>query len=152
MMEIHENNTNHLNDFINLNEEWILKYFSIEETDLELASNPYKVIENNGFIFSLVIEHEVVGVCALFNEGQGVYELARMAVAPKYQGRGFGNDLMNACISKAQKINAKKVYLVSNTKLEAAINLYKKFGFVAIQKGQHPVYSRANIIMQLNKN
>ena len=116
-MEIHENNLDHLNDFVNLNEEWISKYFSLEEADLELASNPSKVIENKGFIFSLVEESKVIGVCALFNEGNGIYELARMAVSPNYQGRGFGNILMNECISKARSIEATKVYLISNTKL-----------------------------------
>ena len=146
---MHENNLEHLNDFVYLNEEWISKYFSLEEADLKLASNPGEVIENKGYIFSLVEENKVVGVCALFNEGNGVYELARMAVSPNYQGRGFGNVLMEACISKAQSIGANKVYLISNTKLDSAIKLYEKFGFVTIQKGQHPVYSRANIIMQL---
>jgi len=148
-MEIHENNKEHLNDFIKLNEEWISKYFSLEEADEKLAANPYRVIENNGYIFSLAEENQVIGVCALFNEGNGVFEIARMAVSPAHQGKGLGNTLIQTCISKAVKINAKKIYLVSNTKLQAAIGLYKKHGFVTVQTGQHPVYSRANIIMEL---
>jgi len=148
-MEIHENNKKHLNDFIKLNEEWISRYFSIEETDRKLAANPYKIIENNGYIFSLVEKNKVIGVCALFNENNGVFELARMAVSPAHQGKGLGKALIEICLSKAREIKAKKIYLVSNTKLQSAIELYKKYGFVTIQTGQHPVYSRANIVMEL---
>ena len=148
-MKIHENNKEHLNDFIKLNEEWIYRYFSIEEADRKLAANPYKIIENNGYIFSIVEENEVIGVCALFNENNGVFELARMAVSPAHQGKGLGKALIETCISKAQEIKAKKIYLVSNTKLQSAVKLYKKSGFVTIQTGQHSVYSRANIVMEL---
>jgi len=42
-------------------------------------------------MFSLVHEDKVVGVCALLNNGNGVFELARMAVSPSHQGQGFGN-------------------------------------------------------------
>ncbi len=71
-MEIHENNKEHLADFIKLNEEWISQYFSIEEADVALANNPSKIIEDGGYIFSLVLERKVVAVCALFNEGDSV--------------------------------------------------------------------------------
>jgi N-acetylglutamate synthase-like GNAT family acetyltransferase len=150
-MKIHENNPSHLESFINLNEEWIKKYFAIEEVDRQLASNPSAIIDSGGYIFSLTVKNKVVGVCALFNEGSGVFELARMAVAPSYQGQGFGNALIEACIAKINLVNASTVYLVSNTKLKAAISLYKKFGFVTTNIGQHPIYSRANIIMELKK-
>jgi N-acetylglutamate synthase-like GNAT family acetyltransferase len=101
-----------------------------------------------GYIFSLVSEGEVLGVCALFSEGSGTYELARMAVKPQHQGKGFGNALISACLAKLSEIGASKVYLVSNTKLESAIALYKKYGFKTVHEGQHPVYSRANIVME----
>ncbi|MBN4081196.1 GNAT family N-acetyltransferase, partial [Caldithrix abyssi] len=130
------------------NEEWISAYFKVEDVDRNLAANPMKVIEDGGYIFSLVLNNEVVGVCALFNDGNGIYELARMAVSSIHQGKGYGQKLMQICFSKLKELKAKKVYLVSNTKLEAAISMYKKFGFKTISQGQHPVYSRANIVME----
>lgn len=147
-MKVIENSEEYLNDFIRLNEEWINQYFSIEETDKKLASNPFKIIEDGGYIFSLVLENHVVGVCALFNEGGGVFELARMAVSPKHHGKGYGKILIEHCLLKLEKINATKVYLVSNTKLSSAIGLYRKYGFKTIFEGVHPVYSRANIVME----
>lgn len=150
MAHIIENSKEHLQDFIRLNEEWISHYFKIEETDKKLAANPYQVVDNGGFLFFLMSDNEVLGVCALFNEGDGVYELARMAVSPKHQGKAYSKQLMEHCINKLKTLRAKKVYLVSNTKLEAAIHLYKKFGFQTVSEGPHPVYSRANIVMERN--
>lgn len=151
-MKIYENNKEHLKAFIKLNEEWITLHFSLEETDKKLAKNPTIIFDKQGYIFSLVMKNEVVGVCALFNEGNGVFELARMAVSASYQGKGLGEKLIKKCISKAHAINAEKIYLVSNTKLKSAIGLYEKYGFVTVQTGQHPIYSRANIVMELKNN
>jgi len=117
-------------------------HFALEEADKKLSENPSIIIDKNGYIFSLVVENKVVGVCALFNEGKGIFELARMAVLASHQGKGLGKALIKKCLLKARSINAKKVYLVSNTKLEAAMGLYKKYGFVTVQTGQHPIYSR----------
>lgn len=147
-MKIVENNNSFLQDFIRLNEEWIAYNFEIEDIDRELAANPKKVIDDGGYIFTLIVNKEVVGVSALFNEGNGIFELARMAVSPEQQGKGYGNVLIETCLLKLENIKAKKVHLVSNTKLKPAIALYEKHGFKTVSQGQHPIYARANIAME----
>lgn len=147
-MDIVENAKQHLPAFIRLNEAWIAEHFEIEEADRQLAENPYKIIESGGYTFSLISANEVLGVCALFNDGDGVYELARMAVSPGVQGKGYGSQLINHALLKLRSINARKVYLISNTKLSAAIGLYTKHGFYTVSEGPHPAYARANIVMQ----
>ena len=147
-MQIVENDRSFLDDFVRLNEEWINLYFEIEEPDRELARNPGKVIDDGGYIFSLLVDGEAVGTCALFNNGDGVYELARMAVSSQHQGNGYGKRLLEATFRKLEDINAARVFLISNTKLETAISLYKKYGFEVQSEGQHPLYSRGNIIMK----
>lgn len=148
-MEILENRQEYLDDFIRLNEEWISRYFKIEDVDLSLAANPNTIIQDGGYIFTALSMGQVAGVCALFNNGNGIFELARMAVSPDQQGKGIGDILIETCLKKLRDIEAVKVYLVSNTKLEPAISLYKKHGFLTVSEGQHPVYSRANIVMEL---
>ena len=147
-MNVVENKKELLQDFIRLNEEWISTYFELEEVDFALAKNPYKIVENGGFIFSLLVDESVVGVCALINSGNGIYELARMAVSPEFQGQGYGSKLIEACFSKLKEIGVEKVYLISNTKLIPAIALYRKYNFKITFEGSHPVYSRANIGME----
>ena len=65
-MQIVENQPEYLDDFIRLNEEWISSYIEIEEVDKLLAANPYKIIENGGYIFTATSNGKAVGVCALF--------------------------------------------------------------------------------------
>jgi putative acetyltransferase len=86
----------------------------------------------------------------LFREQAGVFELARMAVSPQHQGKGYGNVLMGACLSKLSEIGASRAFIVSNTQLEAAVYLYKKHGFATTKLGQHPEYSRGNIVLERN--
>lgn len=147
-MEVFENHRGHLPDFIRLNERWIRHYFALEEADRALAAAPERVIEQGGFVFSLVERDEVAGVCALFNKGEGVFELARMAVDPAHQGKGFGDVLIETALAKLAAIGAHKVQLLSNTSLEAAIRLYQKHGFKTVSTEQHPVYKRCNIVME----
>lgn len=154
-MKIHINNHRHLSEFVRLNELWITHYFSLEQADKNLAKNPAKIIEDGGCVISLTKASEVTAVCALFNKGDGGYELARMTVHPDFRGQGLAHQLMNACFDQLKKISAQKVYLISNTQLKAAIQLYKKHGFITTHRGPHPDYQRADIVMEKilgNKN
>lgn len=146
---LHINNHEHLSAFIHLNEQWISEHFALEAVDRALAANPASIIDGGGFVFTMTDGEELVGCCALFKSGEDEFELARMAVSPTRRGGGFGRQLIEAAIAKAIELQAKRVYLVSNTKLESAIALYQKTGFVTTSLGQHPVYARANIEMEL---
>lgn len=148
IMRIETNNRAHLQDFVRLNEMWITEHFSLEEPDRVLAANPSAIIDGGGYIFSLTHEDRVLGVCALFKESAERYQLARMAVDPDLRGSGYGRALLDHALAFAQSIGAKYIYLLSNTKLERAVALYKRSGFEAISTGQHPVYTRCDIVME----
>ncbi len=147
-MHIETNNPAHFDDFIRLNELWISEHFSIEEADRELAANPGKVVSDGGYIFSLLDDERVVGVCALFQDSPQRYQLARMAVEPAARGNGYGNRLIEHALTHAKTLGAASIFLLSNTILQAAIALYKKHGFVTVSTGPHPVYARCNIVME----
>lgn len=136
-------------DFIRLNELWITEHFRLEAPDRMLAEDPYKIVRDGGHIFSLVERGKVVGVCALFNETPVRYQLARMAVDPEERGKGYGDVLVKAAINKAREAGAQTLYLLSNTVLAPAIELYRKYAFQAVSEGAHPVYARCNIVMEL---
>jgi N-acetylglutamate synthase-like GNAT family acetyltransferase len=148
-MDILENQHQLLPQFIQLNQAWITEHFKLEEVDYALAAYPERIIEEGGYVFCLHEQGQVIGTCALFHEGDGVYQLARMAVEKTQQGKGLGSVLMQVCLNKLTQLNAKRVYLISNTKLSAAISLYTKFGFQTYFEGQHPEYARANIGMEI---
>lgn len=148
MEKLHINNESHYKDFIALNEQWISEHFTIEEADRALAANPGSVIEKGGYILSLQNEDTVVGVCALFSQGDGRYELARLAVNEDYRRKGYGDKLIKEAFKILKNKNVKSVNLMSNTKLEPALSLYKKHGFEVLLEGKHPVYTRTNITME----
>jgi hypothetical protein len=64
-----------------------------------------------------------------------------------YQGKKIGNSMLEFCFQESVKLNAKKLILFSNTLLQPAIHLYKKYGFVEVPIG-NVAYKRANIKME----
>ncbi|WP_298475674.1 helix-turn-helix domain-containing GNAT family N-acetyltransferase [uncultured Maribacter sp.] len=138
-------------DFKKLNEEWILKYFKIEDADKKALDNPETYILNRGGKILVALDNrEVLGVCALLKMNHEIYdyELAKMAVSPNAQGKGVGFLLGKAIIKEAKLLGAKNVYLESNTILKPAISLYQKLGFTKVFGNETP-YERSNIQMEL---
>lgn len=133
--------------FKELNEEWIEKYFELEEEDILTLHHPEKIINQGGFIFVALKDNVAVGVCALKKISTAEFEFSKMAVAEHAQGLGIGRKLAEAAINKARDIQAKRIYLEGNTRLEASIHLYKKVGFKEIE-GQQSRFKRVNIIME----
>lgn len=134
-----------------LNVEWISTYFKMEEADYKALDNPEGyILKNGGHIFVALYKNEPVGVCALvkMDDPEYEYELAKMAVSPRVQGKNIGFLLGNAVIEKAKSLGAANVYLESNTLLKPAINLYHKLGFNKVA-GRATPYERCNIQMEL---
>lgn len=135
--------------FYALNHEWISKYFVMEDADIKSLSDPQGyIINKGGHILIALFNGEPVGACALLNDGDGVFELAKMAVAPKMQGMKIGKMLGEAAIDRAKRAGAKLVYLVSNRRLTTALNLYTRLGFVEVPLPPS-IYERADIKMEL---
>lgn len=137
--------------FERLNREWIEKYFWMEEVDYQVLQHPdVHIISAGGSILMATYEGKVVGTVALKYVTSGVYEFTKMAVDEKYRGRKVGLALAEAAINRARVLHAEKIILYSNTRLEPAIDLYRKVGFIEI-----PVdgpYARSNIKMELVLN
>lgn len=137
--------------FQKLNEEWISKFFVMEEADHKALDKPEEYILNKGGkILVALYKDEPVGVCALIkmDDPDYDYELAKMAVSPKAQGKSIGWLLGEAIKKTAIELGASKIYLESNTMLTPAINLYYKLGFKKVT-GHSTPYQRANIQMEL---
>ncbi|MCD0487401.1 GNAT family N-acetyltransferase [Pedobacter sp. MC2016-14] len=138
--------------FKDLNEEWISQYFKMEEMDYKALDDPEGyILSRGGCILVALHEGEPIGVCALIKMNDAVYdyELAKMAVSPKAQGKKVGWLLGQAAIKKAKELGADKLYLESNTVLKPAINLYNKLGFQKILGYPSP-YERCDIQMDLD--
>ena len=134
-----------------LNVEWISTYFEMEEADYKALDNPKEyILDKGGKIFVALYQNEPLGVCALIKMTNSDYdfEMAKMAVSPKAQGKNIGFLLGQAIVNSAKEQGAKKIYLESNTILKPAINLYHKLGFQKVF-GLATPYKRCNIQMEL---
>ncbi|KFF03327.1 bifunctional helix-turn-helix transcriptional regulator/GNAT family N-acetyltransferase [Flavobacterium reichenbachii] len=137
--------------FKNLNVEWISTYFEMEEADFKALDNPETyILDKGGKIFMALYKNEPVGVCALIkmNNPDYDFEMAKMAVSPKAQGKNIGWLLGQTIVTAAKELGAKKIYLESNTILKPAVNLYYKLGFEKVYGLETP-YKRCNIQMEL---
>jgi len=140
----------HQPDFKRLNVEWIEQHFHLEEADLKALNNPDEyIIARGGHILLASYKGEIVGTCALIKMDDDTYELAKMAVTSTAQGLRIGLRLGEEAIAKARALGAQRLYLESNTKLKAALNLYHKLGFRKTVAGPPSPYERSNIQMEL---
>jgi ribosomal protein S18 acetylase RimI-like enzyme len=138
-------------DFAKLNLEWISKYYTVEAHDHEQLDDPRRyILDNGGQIFFALVNGAVAGTVAMIRMNYEAFELAKMAVSPMFQGYKIGDRLMEACITFARDEGVPFIVLESNTKQFAAINLYRKFGFVETPLDPNSQFARANIRMELS--
>ena len=149
-MEIISDQPQYATDFKELNIAWLEKYFWVESHDEEVLGNPEKyIIEPGGTIFFVKEAEEIIGCVALMKIDENVFELTKMAVTPKYQGKKIGQKLMEHSIKFAKNQKWNHLIIYSNRKLENAIYIYKKYGFREIPIGENNPYSRGDIKMRL---
>lgn len=139
-------------DFVNLNKNWIEKYFSLEKSDLKALSDPDKyIIDKGGFIFFAQLGTEIVGTCALQKKSRDTYELAKLRVKEDVQGRGIGRRLIQACLNRAKSVGAKRIVLETNSSLRSTIQLYAKLGFKPVPINRKSSnYERGDFAMQMD--
>jgi ribosomal protein S18 acetylase RimI-like enzyme len=148
-LEIVRYSDEYAKDFRDLNVAWLEKYFVIEPVDKELLSDPKKsIISKGGHIFFAKVGNEIAGTFALVKIGNGVFELAKMAVKECFIGMKIGNKMLEFCFEEAKRLKTDKIILYSNKKLQPAIHLYKKFGFQEVPLDSTE-YERADIKMEI---
>ena len=138
--------------FRTLNEEWITRYFVLEEKDVETLGDPENtILRKGGHILMVDADTEPVGCVALIPIVPGVFELSKMAVSPRLRGRGIGRRLLEHAIGDARTVGASSLFLGSSTKLTDAVHLYESVGFRHVPPETLPPmpYTRANVFMRM---
>lgn len=150
-MEILSYSPKYAEDFKRLNIAWLEKYFWVEPHDEEVLGDPEKyIIEPGGTIFFVKEGNEIIGTVALMKMEDNIFELTKMAITPAAQGKRIGQQLMEHTINFAKKKDWEKLIIYSNRKLENAVYIYKKYGFMEIPIEDNNPYSRGDIKMELN--
>ena len=85
--------------------------------------------------FVIEIDHEIAGGAGFFpTKGleENTCELVKMYISKKFRSNGYGQTLLERCISEAKKNGYEKMYLESLPELKNAIAMYEKNGFKPI--------------------
>lgn len=137
-------------EFERLNRPWLESYGLLEPLDLVVLQQPEdKILAGGGQIFFALLGDAVVGTCAAMRVADGVFELAKLAVAPAAQNRGVGRLLCEAVIALARRSGASRLVLTSNHQLEAALRLYRALGFRDAPLPDDNPYETADVYMAL---
>ncbi len=141
----------HARRFGELNREWLERYNLMEPAEEEQLADPQKYfVDRGGQIFVALHDGEVIGTCAVLPHGTDDVELAKLTVASEFRGQGVARRLVERCIAYAREQKARRVMLVSNSQLEAALRLYESLGFRYSPVPESSKYAVADTCMVLD--
>ena len=100
------------------------------ETDKDLSDIAHNYFGRNGLFEIIEEDGEIVGSYGVYPVSPDVCELRKMYLLPGFQGRGLGKLMMERAISKSRELGYATMVLETNKKLNKAVGLYEKYGFV----------------------
>ncbi len=136
-----------------ITEQWISAMFLMESSDKQLLANPQSaIVDIGGYIW--FVEHPtrgVIGTAAIIPRRDGDFELTKMGVLEDFRDLGAGAFLLQAVLKEVQRLEVANLFLLTNSKCEAAIHLYRKHGFqddAEIMDTYAKSYARCNVAMR----
>lgn len=110
-------------------------------TDLNL-----NYFNNNGWFQVVEDSGKIIGSVGVYKIDEDECELRKMYLYPEYHEKGIGSALMRNALEKAKELGYKYITLQTNSLLNKALPVYKKYGFVNDNCVQ--VCSRCDIAMK----
>ena len=116
----------------------------------QLADPVGQILRPGGAIFVAVAGGVVVGTAAVVPHAPGEVEIVKLTVADSARGQGLGRRLAVRCLEQAKAMGARKMVLVSSSRLGPALRLYETLGFRHVPPPERPVYATADVYMELD--
>lgn len=101
-----------------------------------IASNVLSIVqaqyENSWTTKAIEDDGEIIGFTMYgFDEEESYFELCRIMIDKKFQGRGYGSKAMNLVIDEMKKLDGcKEIYLSTDPQNEIGKHIYEKLGFI----------------------
>ena len=99
----------------------------------ELDGLPGPYAHPHGAIFLALESRQTMGCVALRKLADGVCEMKRLFVRPRFRGKGLGRTLAERSIGKAAALGYSTMRLDTLDRLKEALALYDDIGFKRIQ-------------------
>lgn len=148
-MEIIEYDPKFKNDFIKFNTDWIVDNFGfLEDEDKDTFAHIEEDLCRGAMIYFAVENDVALASCmAKPMKEDGVWEICKLASNKEQNHKGCGSAVFKAAMDWAVGHGAKRLFLLSNSKLKAAIHIYEKFGFREIKLDDYE-YVRGDIAFE----
>jgi len=154
MLKIRPYHSRDAEAFRHLNLVWIEEYFTVEAEDLAQLDDPQThILDKGGRILMAEQQGQAVGTVGLVPaHAPDMVELIKMSARPDLRGRGIGKALMQAALDEARALGACRIWLETNSCLEAAMSLYQRAGFRTLPADEMipTPYERCNCQMLLD--
>ena len=142
----------HADDFKRLNLEWLEGFGLLEDGDFKHLDHPREgIIDKGGAILLAIEDGEVVGTCAIlpspYSSSPRVFEMVKLAVTARAQGKGVGRALAIAALERARELGATSMELVTASRLTSALRLYESLGFIYGPLPADPGYASTDTFM-----
>lgn len=136
-------------DFIQFNTDWIVDNFGfLEKEDKDTFDHIEENIRNGAMIYFAVENGIALATCMVVPlDENGVWELCKLGSNKKYPYKGAGSAVFAAAMKWAIDHGAKKLFLLSNSRLKPALHIYKKYGFQEVKLDDYE-YVRGNIAFE----
>lgn len=114
---------------------WLDLDLTFQDFNNELASLPGKYSPPSGsLLIARSSDHVPLGCVALRSiKGLAICEMKRLYVAPEGRRLGLGKRLVEEVLSSAKQIGYQSMVLDTLPRMQSAIALYEKVGFVKIE-------------------
>lgn len=148
-MNIIEYQEKYKEDFIKFNTDWIIDNFGfLEEEDKDTFCHIEDSLERGGMIYFAVENGIVLATCMTkVLDEDGVWELCKLGSNKSVPHRGAGSAVFEAAMNWAIEHGAKKLFILSNSKLKAALHIYEKYGFREVKLDNYE-YIRGDIAFE----
>lgn len=148
-MEVVEYQEKYREAFIQFNTDWIIDNFGcLEEEDWNTFNHIEESLDKGAMIYFAVENDVVLAACmAKPSERTGTWELCKLCSNKHISHRGAGSAVFEAAMNWAIGNGAKKLFILSNSRLKAAIHIYEKYGFHEIKLNDYE-YVRGDIAFE----
>lgn len=112
-----------------------------------LTGESYLVFKNDKLIGTVSLYLENPTSSCIYYRKKGVYSFGQFAIDPKFQGLGFGSNILNHIEQVAKKLGAAELALDTSEKASSLINFYKRRGYIEVDYTKWAVTNYRSVIL-----
>lgn len=147
-MKIIEYDSKYKEDFIQFNKDWIIDNFGfLEDEDIKTFEKMDEELANGAMIYFAIEDGSALACCMAKPLENRTWEICKLASNKNRDHKGCGSAVFEAAVQWAIDHGAKRLFILSNSRLKAAIHIYEKFGFHQLKLDDYE-YVRGDIAFE----